>query len=146
MCVCVCMYIYIYSAAILPRRTSSSPRRTGKGLHVYTYIDIYAYIYIYTYMYISMCTALRIADAEVLPFCHAEQAAALNKHVKTRRWECDRPGVEPTSSGCIVRGQYRSSEKVSCDEWYWNPSPDISGFMRGARRVVRGLLLATKQV
>ena len=43
-------------------------------------------------------------------------------YVKTRRWECDRPGVEPTSSGCIVWGQYHSSEKVSCDEWYWNPS------------------------
>ena len=59
--------------------------------------------------------------------------------VKTRRWECDRPGVEPTSSGCIVWGQYHSSEKVSCDEWYWNPSPHISGYMCGARRVVRGL-------
>jgi len=23
-------------------------------------------------------------------------------HVKTRRWECDRPGVEPTSSGCMT--------------------------------------------
>ena len=42
--------------------------------------------------------------------------------VKTRRWECDRPGVEPTSSGLHVWGQYHSSEKVSCDEWYWNPS------------------------
>jgi len=31
------------------------------------------------------------------------------------------------------------SEKVSCDEWYWNPSPDISRYMCGARRVVRGL-------
>jgi len=59
--------------------------------------------------------------------------------VKTRRWECDRPRVEPTSSGCIVWGQYHSSEKVSCDEWYWNPSPHISGYMCGARRVVRGL-------
>ena len=29
--------------------------------------------------------------------------------VKTRRWECDRPGVEPTSSGCIVWGQYCDS-------------------------------------
>jgi len=38
------------------------------------------------------------------------------------RWECDRPGVEPTSSGPHDWGQYHSSEKVSCDEWYWNPS------------------------
>jgi len=65
-------------------------------------------------------------------------------HVKTRRWECDRrecdrPGVEPTSCGCIVWEQYHSSEKVSCDKWYWNPSPHISGYMCGARRVVRGL-------
>jgi len=55
--------------------------------------------------------------------------------VKTRRWECDRPGVEPTSCRYIVWGQYHSSEKVSCDEWYWNPSPDISGYIcveRGA--------------
>jgi len=59
--------------------------------------------------------------------------------VKTRRWECDRPGVEPTSPGLHVWGQYHSSEKVSCDEWYWNPSPHISGYMCGARRVVRGL-------
>jgi len=63
--------------------------------------------------------------------------------VKTRRWECDRPGVEPTSSGLHVWGQYHSSEKVSCDEWYWNPSPDIPGYTCGARRVVRGLLLTT---
>ena len=33
--------------------------------------------------------------------------------VKTRRWECDRPGVEPTSSGLHVWGQYHSSEKVT---------------------------------
>jgi len=45
----------------------------------------------------------------------------------------DRPGVEPTSSGLHVWGQYHSSEKVSCDEWYWNPSADISGYMCGAR-------------
>jgi len=49
------------------------------------------------------------------------------------------PGVKATSSRCIVWGQYHSSEKVSCDKWYWNPSPDISGYMCGARRVVRGL-------
>jgi len=24
--------------------------------------------------------------------------------------------------------QYHSSEKVSCDKWYWNPWPDISGY------------------
>ena len=41
----------------------------------------------------------------------------------------DRPGAEPMSSGCIVWEQYHSSEKVSCDEWYWNPSPNISGYM-----------------
>jgi len=64
--------------------------------------------------------------------------------VKTRRWECDRPGVEPTSSGLHVWGQYHSSEKVSCDEWYWNPSPDVSGYKCGARCVVRGLLLTTQ--
>jgi len=64
-------------------------------------------------------------------------------YVKTRRWECDRPGVQPTSSGLHVWGQYHSSEKVSCDEWYWNPSPDISRYMCEARRVVRGLLLTT---
>ena len=63
--------------------------------------------------------------------------------VKTRRWECDRPGVEPTSSGLHVWGQYHSSENVSCDKWYWNPSPHISGYMCGARRVVRRLLLTT---
>jgi len=63
--------------------------------------------------------------------------------VKTRRWECERPGVEPTSSGPHDWGQYHSSEKVSCGEWYWNPSPHISGYMCGARRVVRGLLLTT---
>jgi len=44
-----------------------------------------------------------------------------------------------------VWGQYHSSE-VSCEEWYWNPSPDISGYMCGARRVVRGLLLTTVRI
>jgi len=39
------------------------------------------------------------------------------------------PGVEPTSSGCMTGDSTHSSEKVSCDEWYWNPSPDISGYM-----------------
>ena len=32
------------------------------------------------------------------------------------------PGVEPTSSGCMTGDSIRSSEKVSCDKWYWNPS------------------------
>ena len=67
-------------------------------------------------------------------------------HVKTRRWESDRPGVEPTSPRSIVWGQYHSPEKASCDKWYWNPSPDISGYMCGARRVERGLLITTVQV
>jgi len=29
-------------------------------------------------------------------------------------------------------GPYHSSEKVSCGEWYWNPSPNISGYMCGS--------------
>ena len=79
----------------------------------------------------------------VLCWCVCVCVCVTYGSVKTRRWECDRSGVEPTSSGCIVWGHYHSSEKVSCDEWYWNPSPDISGYMCGARRVVRSLLLTT---
>ena len=92
--------------------------------------------------------ARMLVDSHVLPGSYpghldvSIQGATIY-HVKTRRWECDRPGVEPTFSGCIVWEQYHSSEKVSCDEWYWNPSPDISGYMCGARHVVRGLLLTT---
>jgi len=51
------------------------------------------------------------------------------------------PGVEPTSFGCMTGDLTHSSEKVSCDEWYWNPSPDISGYMCGSYCTQHGLSL-----
>ena len=64
--------------------------------------------------------------------------------VKTRRRECDRPGVEPTTSGCNVWGQYHSSEKVSCDKWYWNPCASYIGiYVWSAARRTRPVLLTT---
>jgi len=56
----------------------------------------------------------------------------LNPPVKTRRWECDRTGSRTHVLWVHDWGQCHSSEKVSCDEWYWNPSPDISGYMCGS--------------
>jgi len=52
--------------------------------------------------------------------------------VKARRWECDRTGSRTHVLWVHDWGVYHSSEKVSCDEWYWNPSPDISGYMCAA--------------
>ena len=49
----------------------------------------------------------------------------------------------PRSVGASSGDSTTHLKKVSCDEWYWNPSPDISGYMCGARRVVRSLLLTT---
>ena len=101
-------------------------------------VSIYAQVlYIYIYMYICMCLCVCINESIYfgLSLCCLlvplrRRLHAGNPHlyyiqkicVKTRRWECDRPGVVPTSSGPHVWGQYHSSEKVSCDEWYWNPS------------------------
>ena len=63
------------------------------------------------------------------------------RYIKTRRWECDRTGVEPTSSGCIVCGLSPRLKRSAVISDNWNPSShiSISGYMCGARRVVRGL-------
>jgi len=113
--------------------------------NIYTYIHIYicVFIYLYVYIYISVYLCIYLYLCRCLHLYTYIYMNSSELRVKTRWWECDRPGVEPTSSGLHVWGQYHSSEKVSCDEWYWNPSPDISGYMCGARRVLRGLLLTT---
>ena len=50
----------------------------------------------------------------------------------TRRWECERTGSQTHVLWVHDWGRYHSSEKVSCDKWYWNPSPHISGYMCGS--------------
>jgi len=53
------------------------------------------------------CTTLHQLSADGCPIGKTPfSGSQLNKSVKTRRWECDRPGVEPTSSGLHVWGQY----------------------------------------
>jgi len=92
----------------------------------------------HTHVGVRVCVCVPL-ELETCEWLAPSRKSPTKASVKTRRWECDRPGVEPTSSGPHDWGQYHSSEKVSCDERYWNPSPHISGYMCGARRVVRGL-------
>jgi len=87
-------------------RGAGAHRGEGQPVYIHRYIHtcMYAYIYIYTYIHT----------------------------VKTRRWECDRTGSRTHVLWVHDWGQYHSSERVSCDEWDWNPSPDISGYMCGS--------------
>ena len=89
----MCVYIYIY-------------------IYVYIYMCIYTYMYIHMYMYIPVRGAWsrHVGERQRGPGlpCEGVEGDERGRRpkeqkklggVKTRRLECDRPGVEPTSSG-----------------------------------------------